>query len=142
MAQSIVQYAREVGVEPAEPERFESFPGMGVYAVVEGRSVAVGNEKIVEAMGVSLSPHLKKLADEWRTEGNVVVYVVVEREVVGVAAVGDQLRREAGELIEALKRRGLVPVILSGDAEDCCNRGKGPRRRGVLRRGPRTGRLR
>lgn len=90
---------------------------MGVYAVVEGRSVAVGNEKIVEAMGVSLSPHLKKLADEWRTEGNVVVYVVVEREVVGVAAVGDQLRREAGELIEALKRRGLVPVILSGDAE-------------------------
>ncbi|MEM1836922.1 MAG: heavy metal translocating P-type ATPase [Pyrobaculum sp.] len=117
VAQSIVQYAREVGVEPAEPERFESFPGMGVYAVVEGRSVAVGNEKIVEAMGVSLSPHLKKLADEWRTEGNVVVYVVVEREVVGVAAVGDQLRREAEELIEALKRRGLVPVILSGDAE-------------------------
>jgi cation transport ATPase len=54
LAQAIVLSAEERGLTLAQPESFESLPGRGIKAVIEGHSVLVGNSRLMEESGVSL----------------------------------------------------------------------------------------
>lgn len=115
LAKAVVEYASQMGLKVADPELYDAFPGMGVYAKVGGRAVAVGNEKIVEAMGASLGEEWRRAAEELKAEGHTVAYVVVDGAVRGVLAVGDEVREEAAEVVKKLKSMGYVPVVISGD---------------------------
>ncbi|MEM3326623.1 MAG: HAD-IC family P-type ATPase, partial [Thermoproteus sp.] len=115
LARAVVEYARALGLVVREPEFYDSFPGMGVYAKVDGRVVAVGNEKLVENMGAEVPAELKEAAQAFRSQGCVAVYVVVDGSVRGLIAVGDELRPEVSDVLRRLRSLGLEPVVLSGD---------------------------
>ncbi|WP_193322886.1 heavy metal translocating P-type ATPase [Pyrobaculum calidifontis] len=117
LGKALVEYAVERGVRLAEPEFFDTFPGQGVYARVDGAVVGVGNEKLVEGLGASIPEDLRRAAEELRGEGYTVAYVVVDGVVRGVVAVGDEVRREAAEVVKRLRAMGLEPVVVSGDHE-------------------------
>ncbi len=112
IAKAIVEYAG-VGVEP---EVVDTLPGMGVYARVNGVTVGVGNERLVEGMGATIPEELQREAERLR-EQHLVVYIVVGREVWGLAAFGDEVRPDAPETVSVLKKWGVEPVVLSGDSE-------------------------
>ncbi len=118
LAQAIVEAARGRGLSVGEPESFDSFTGMGVLAVVSGRSVAVGSEKLMEAgIGVSVGG-LRGEASRLRGMGYTVVYVAVDGVLAGLLAIGDELRPEAEDVVRGLKERGLRVVMLTGDHEE------------------------
>ncbi|MEB3787561.1 MAG: heavy metal translocating P-type ATPase [Desulfurococcales archaeon] len=118
LAEAIVEAAREEGIEPPEPGLFDSFTGMGIVAVVEGKTVAVGSEKLmIQGLGLDVGS-LAGEARELRRMGYTVVYVAVDGRPAGLIAVGDEVRPEAGEVIEYLRGRGVKIVMLTGDHED------------------------
>ena len=57
----------------------------------------------------------KKLFSDLSSKGNSVSFLLVENKNVGIVAQGDQIKPEAKSMIEALKKQGIKPVMLTGD---------------------------
>ena len=76
LAAAIVGGARERNVALANVKDFESLTGKGVNGTVEGRKVAIGNLKHLEALGVDPAP-LRSRADQLRHDGQTVMFVAV-----------------------------------------------------------------
>ena len=114
---AVVKFAAERGLQLKEPEVYDTLPGQGVYAKIDGVIVGVGNEKLVEGMGAEIPGEIRREAERRRAEGYTVAFVVVDGAVRGYVAVGDEVRQEAREVVERLRRMGYEPVIVSGDHE-------------------------
>lgn len=98
-----------------EAVNFHTEPGLGVSALVDGKSVLLGNSDWLSWHGVVMSDTAITKAQELANEGKTVVYITVSDRLVGIIAVSDSLRAEAKTTIEKLHQMGLRVMILSGD---------------------------
>ncbi|MGH3116272.1 MAG: heavy metal translocating P-type ATPase, partial [Gaiellales bacterium] len=114
VAQAVVRGAEQRGVRTAQPKDFESFTGMGVRAVVDGRSVLVGSRRLLEDAHVDTGD-LQEAAARLEEQGKTVIYISVEGRPAGVVAVADTPKEEAATAVAALRRRGLQVVMITGD---------------------------
>jgi P-type Cu+ transporter len=119
-AQSEHPLARAVVAAVQHPlskaREFMSVPGQGVTAVVEGRAIAIGNERLMQAENLNLE--MAKAARERMEEnGATVVHVAVEGRLAGLLAVSDQLRPESKGAVQRLRDLGMEIVLLTGDSE-------------------------
>ena len=80
--------AREKRIELVEAQDFESITGKGVVGKVEGRSVALGNTKLLEQLGIAAGTALES-ADRMRKEGETVMFVAVDGRLAGLVGVAD-----------------------------------------------------
>ncbi|MDQ3891346.1 MAG: copper-translocating P-type ATPase, partial [Actinomycetota bacterium] len=120
LGEAIVRGAKERGIVLAEPEGFDAPTGRGVRASVDGRSVLVGNRKLMEEAGIS-EYGLSQRFEEPSKAGKTPVLVAVDGEPAGLVAVADVVREEAGEAVEALKKMGLEVAMLTGDDSRTAN---------------------
>jgi len=114
LAEAIVAGARARGIEPPEPEAFDSVPGHGVEATVEGRRVLVGNRRLMERDGVAIAP-LEGLAAALTARAKTAMYVAVDGELAGLVAVADRIRESARLAVRTLHDAGVRTVMLTGD---------------------------
>jgi P-type Cu2+ transporter len=121
LAQAIVNAAESRALTAPRAQSFEAVPGHGALALVEGRRLAIGNQRLLERENVSLDglgPRAAELAGEGRTT----VQVAVDGKAAGVIAIADAPRDTAAEAIRALKELGVRPVMLSGDSRATAER--------------------
>ncbi|WP_264776806.1 heavy metal translocating P-type ATPase [Deinococcus aetherius] len=114
LAEAIVRGAREQGVALSRVEGFDSIPGQGVQARVEGRRVLIGNRRLMEQEGIALGEseaQVERLAGDGKTA----MFVAVEGQLAGIVAVADRVRVSAGEAVRALHGLGVRTVMLTGD---------------------------
>src|SRR5207237_8166131 len=83
LAEAMIRAAREQGLELAEPESFDSIPGLGVEAKVEARSVLLGNRKLMTDRGIDLSSVAAE-AERLEAEGKSALFVVVGGALAGL----------------------------------------------------------
>jgi P-type Cu2+ transporter len=114
LAGAIVEGARERGIELSEASDFEARSGLGLSAVVEGRQVLVGNDRLLEQAGLAVDG-LRERAERLSGEGKTAMYVGVDGRPAGLVAAADQLRPSAADAIAGLKRLGLEVALISGD---------------------------
>ncbi len=114
LAAAIVGGARERNVDMAEVTNFASATGKGVTGTVDGRSVAIGNLKHLEALGIAPG-QLTTRAEALRQEGQTVMFVAVDGTMAGLVGVADPIKPTTREAIEALHREGITVVMLTGD---------------------------
>ena len=107
----IAQSLRRALGEAADPNRVtdvRELPGYGVSALVDGRRVLAGSEKLMEREGVEFPP-----CDEVGT----VVHVALEGSYLGCTVIADQVKPTASAAIGALRERGIRTVMLTGDSQ-------------------------
>jgi Cu+-exporting ATPase len=109
LAAAILAAARDRGATPGDAVGFQSITGQGVTAVVDGRAVALGNARLVEA-----GP-LAARAEGLRAEGQTVVLVGVDGSVAGLLGITDPLKSSTPRALEGLRQEGLEIVMLTGD---------------------------
>jgi Cu+-exporting ATPase len=114
LAEAIVRGARSRGAEPLSHTEFDSITGQGARAVVDGRPVLVGNERLMRSNN-SLDEVLAGRADEFRKEGQTVMFVAVGEQSAGIIGVADPVKESTPRAIEQLHRAGLKVVMLTGD---------------------------
>ena len=114
LAAAIVGGARERNVDMSEVTNFASATGKGVTGTVDGRTVAIGNLKHLEALGIDPG-QLEARAEELRREGQTVMFVAVDGSPAGLVGVADPVKPTTHEAIEALHREGIKVVMLTGD---------------------------
>ncbi|WP_424936923.1 MULTISPECIES: heavy metal translocating P-type ATPase [Bacteria] len=122
IAQAVaVAATAEVGALPV-PESFENIEGRGVQGVVEGRAVLVGRETLLADWSQRLSPGLAAEKAVAEAEGKTVVAVGWDGRARGILVIADTVKPTSAEAVAALRRLGLVPVLLTGDNEAVARR--------------------
>jgi P-type Cu+ transporter len=114
LGESIWAEATTRGLRLAEVAGFKAEPGHGVQAEVEGRNVAVGNARMMQAHGWSLNG-LESEVTRLQNEAKTAMLVAMDGKVEGVIAVADTLKEGSKEAIEELHRMGLKVAMITGD---------------------------
>jgi len=115
LAAAIVKGAEERKITLTDVEEFESITGKGVIGMIDGQRIALGNHKLLDDIGINPSEHLEK-ADKMRAEGETVMFVTVDGEVIGLLGVADPIKETTPEAIDSLHKEGIRIVMLSGDS--------------------------
>lgn len=117
LARAVVDAARERGLDLPATDDFDSKPGVGVSASVDGRAIAVGAparllERSSDAHSVLAAIAARELEDSGRTA----VLVTVDGTPVGLLAIADRLRIDATATVACLASlTGTAPMLLTGD---------------------------
>jgi Cu+-exporting ATPase len=115
LAAAIEAGARERGARLSDAVDFESLPGRGVRGRVGERAAALGNGALLEELGVQPGD-LSSRAEELRTAGQTVVFVVADGVPAGLLGVEDPIKETTAEALASLRAEGLRIVMLTGDA--------------------------
>jgi Cu+-exporting ATPase len=114
LAVAIVAGARERGIEMSPVEHFESRTGKGVAGRIERHTVAIGNARYLDELGVDAGP-MQARAGELRLAGQTVMFVVVDGRAAGLVGVADPVKPTAQVAIDALHRERVKVVMVTGD---------------------------
>ncbi len=117
IGQAIIEHAEEKGIELAELTEFESIPGKGIEAVIEGQRVYVGNAAFLTEVGIEIPSFYQSKVTELEQEGKTTVLVGVEDEIVGVVSTADTIKDDSAEAIATLHDRGIETWMITGDNE-------------------------
>lgn len=96
---------------------FNNFTGKGVMGQFDGAQYAIGNLKWLKSLGTTIDLGLSQTADEMLEQGNIVVYMAKEKEVVGIVSIADKLRETSKAAIAQLTKMGITVHMLTGDQE-------------------------
>jgi Cu+-exporting ATPase len=114
LAGAVVAAARERGLHLAGAANFEAVPGLGVQAVVEAHSVAVGNRRWLERLDIEPG-RLANEADALRQEGQTAMFVAIDGEPAALLSLADPIKDTTPEALDVLRADGVAVVMLTGD---------------------------
>lgn len=117
IAQSIVEKAKENNITHHPVENFQSVTGKGVKGeciICKEKIHYLGSIKFITENNTILETIAKK-ADELQAEGKTAMILSNDKDVEGIIAVTDELKKESIEAINGIKKLGITPVMLTGD---------------------------
>ncbi len=121
IARAVVEQAEVRKIPVPASTDYVSIPGQGAEAVIDGKTFFVGNHRLVHASGLCGEDLESKLSE---VESKGLSLTVLGRrpsgddpgEILGLISIGDALRKDARESLEALYAAGLERIVmLSGD---------------------------
>jgi P-type Cu+ transporter len=114
LAAAVVAGAEERGLRLAEVADFHSETGKGVVGRVDGRSVALGNRSLLQALRIDPAD-LEREAERLRSDGQGVMFGAVDGRIAGLLVVADPVKDSASGAVQALRADGVRIVMLTGD---------------------------
>lgn len=115
ISKAFAEYAKDNTLTLSEPEQFENIDGMGIHTVIGGKSYYFGNAKLLAKYGIENDrlDDANALADE----GNTLVYVADEVQILSIIGINDIIRDNVDRLIRTLHSFHVEPIMLTGDNE-------------------------
>ena len=114
LAGAILEAAKSRGLDPAPVQEFQAVPGRGIRGRVRGRSLVVGNARMLEELGIETgAPHHRR--DSVRESGQAVVLVAADGRLAGWLGVEDPVKSSAREAVFRLQHSGLRILMVTGD---------------------------
>ena len=117
VARAIVKSAEARNLTIPAATAFESMPGRGVRATVEGRHLAEGGPNLLASLTVTPSAEIRAFADEAAAAGQGVIYLVEGEHTLAAFAVADAVRPESAEAVQMLHAAGIEVVMMTGDSQ-------------------------
>lgn len=106
IAQSIISYAEQQGIRPVSFDSIDVMSGAGVEGQANGHRYQLISQK---AYGRNLDMDIPK--------GATISVLVENDEAIGAVALGDELKPTSKDLIQALKKNKIHPIMATGDNE-------------------------
>jgi Cu+-exporting ATPase len=114
LGEAIVAEAGNRAMQLSQPEGFSATVGQGVEAVVDGRSVWVGNWRMMETRGLALNGLEAEIA-HLQAEAKTAMLVAVDGKVAGIIGVADTVKDGSVDAIDRLHGMGLCVAMITGD---------------------------
>lgn len=108
-------FKTDIGKEIPLTTDFAMVPGQGVKAVIDGKMVCAGNERMIRSENIVLADEIRKKANVQIQKGASIIYVSVDQVLSGLVALSDSLRSESAGMISEIRTIGVTPVLITGD---------------------------
>ena len=117
LARAVIEAAKERELTLSAAENFKAVSGQGVLGTVEGKSLLLGNESLLNEHGISLTSAQKALLEGLADDGQTPLLLAADGKFLAMFGVADPLRKETPAIIAELKSMGCLVLMLSGDNE-------------------------
>ena len=114
LAQAIVNKAKAQNLTLVAPQNFDSIPGHGAKATVNGKAILVGNRKLMRDNNLAFDG-LRQSADALEGAGRTVIYAAVGNKIAGLIAIADAPRDASKATVAKLREMGIQVAMLTGD---------------------------
>ncbi|MFA5942707.1 MAG: copper-translocating P-type ATPase [Candidatus Paceibacterota bacterium] len=115
LAKAILEEATKRGATPLESiEKFESVAGHGLKAIIKGKIVLAGTEKLLSDHRVDIG-NARSTLDRLAGESKTLSLLAVDGKLAGVVAAADTVKPSAKKAITALKELGIEVAMITGD---------------------------
>ncbi len=116
VARALLASAQDHQLTVPPSSQFESLPGRGVRAVVDGRTFATGGPNLMAELAITPGDALHAAAERAAALGHTSIYLVDEARALAVFAIADAVRPESAEAVRRLHAEGIEVVMLTGDS--------------------------
>ena len=115
LADAIVQFLKQEGVQGKPLTHFESVSGKGVMGKIDDEVYSVGNSALLGQQSITVPGPLQEKANDFQQAAKTAIYFSHRDKVVGVAAVADRLKPTSAEAVKKLQGLGIEVHLLTGD---------------------------
>ena len=113
LGDSIVKEANSRNITIPEAENFESISGMGIKAVVNGKQIIIGNEKMMNEYKIK-DDFISQITT-FANQGKTAVICAVDGKAAGIIAISDQIKETSRSAVSKLENKVINTVMLTGD---------------------------
>ncbi|MEN6579710.1 MAG: heavy metal translocating P-type ATPase [Anaerolineaceae bacterium] len=114
LGKAILRAAEAQGLSLPEVSGFRALPGMGVVVDYEGKSLRIGNQKMIEEF-LSLDERALKLGQDLANDGKTPMFAALDNKLVGIIAVADTVKPDSQDAIKQLHKMGVQVAMVTGD---------------------------
>ena len=116
IAKPFIEYLKENKIEELEVHDFENLSGHGIVGKIQNEEIILGNSKIIDKYEIENKyvEDEKKLAEN----GNSIIYVVKEKQIIALIGLNDIVRDNAKEVIDVLNKNKIETIMLTGDNKE------------------------
>jgi len=115
LAKATQVFAKEKNVLPVDITDFEAVTGKGVKGKTEGKTIGLGNRKLMEEMNSPISEILSKQALKEQEKGKTLSFVSVDQKTIGFVVINDKIKETSKKAIQALQKHGISVIMMTGD---------------------------
>ena len=115
LADAIVTYAKNKGLNLLDNDTFKSVPGHGIKATIHQQQILVGNRKLMNDYNISISNKLNDQLNHYEYLGQTAMMIAVDHQINGIIAVADTVKNDAKHAIKELRNMNIDVVMLTGD---------------------------
>ena len=116
IGKAFTDYIEQNKIQVLDVKEFENIAGYGIIGKIENEKIILGNSKILEKYKIEndYAEDEKKLAED----GNSIIYVVKDKNVIALFGVNDVVRSNTKEVINALNKNKIQTIMLTGDNKE------------------------
>lgn len=114
LARAVVAAADEKNLAVTDVTVFENMSGRGVRGVIDGKTVLLGNARLMHDEGIDWST-MTLTKEQLEEEAKTVVLLARDRVFIGMLGIADTVKSDAHQAIELLKKRGISSMMITGD---------------------------
>ena len=118
LAEATIKYGKARNANLLETTHFNSVTGKGVTGIIEGKKVALGNEKMMQEVNATIPNELQNEVTAQQKMGKTVPYLAINGVAVGFIVISDAIKETSKKAISELQNRGIEVIMLTGDNID------------------------
>lgn len=114
LGEAMVRGAEKLGLALIKPDKFAALPGRGIEAVIEGKTLVMGNYKLMVDKQIDLL-NWGEASDRLAAEGKTPMFIAIDRQLAGIIAVADVIKENSAKAIRKLHEMGIEVAMITGD---------------------------
>ena len=117
IARAIVLAAKDRDITPATVTNFSALEGRGATAKLGNKTLYLGGPQLLKELSITLDTSFKKATDQADTNGQSIIYLIEDKQVLGALLIADVIREESQPAVAELQKSGKRVAMLTGDSE-------------------------
>ena len=113
ISKAFKEYIEANNLKILDVEKFEDISGYGIVGTIDNNTILVGNSKLLNKYKIE-NKYIEQ-EELLATNGNSIVYIAKNNEILGIIGVNDIIRDNVKNIIEELNKNNIEVIMLTGD---------------------------